>query len=88
MTDDDKSGIEVLATVIGAMALVFGVEAATWYAAHQFAWWTFALAMGGGLIGYQVAKSAVKDIRKRRRQNLASRRLAETIVMAAARGRR
>jgi hypothetical protein len=82
MTGSGKTGTEVLTSVVGALVLLFAVEAGSWYVAHQFAWWTFVLIMGGGMFGWQLLKSGWKELRAVRRRRRADRLIVERLMAA------
>ena len=80
MSGSDKSGFEVLTSLVGALVLVFAAEAGSWYVAHQFAWWTFALAMGASVIVWAGVKAGWKEFRTQRRKRRDARILGERLM--------
>jgi protein-S-isoprenylcysteine O-methyltransferase Ste14 len=81
---DERKGSEIALGLLGAGTLLFGLEVGTWWAAHQLAWWTFAVAMGGGWVGYIFVKELARAAWKDRKKRKSARVLAAKLLAAEA----
>lgn len=72
--NDQRTALDYVLRVTFAVTLIFTVQAASWWLAHQLTWWTFALAMLGGTMAWATMKATRDVSRDRRRRKLLGRR--------------
>lgn len=61
-------GSVLFVAIVGALAITFGIGAVTWYIAHQFAWWTYAIFYMAYIVTYETGKALLKELHSDRRK--------------------
>ena len=59
-----KGLMEFARSLVGSMAILFGLFAADWWCAHQMAWWSFSVLTTGAVVFCAVMFGFVSETRK------------------------